>query len=80
LDALTDTIEFGASPRASIDMIKAVKASAYLRGNDAVSPVDIALCVKNILRHRISLSYDALASDVVTDDVIDTLMQQLKMD
>ena len=59
VDALVDVIEYGASPRATIDMIKAVKASAYLRGKSSVSPIDIALCFKRILRHRIVLSYDA---------------------
>jgi len=78
LDSLENTIEFGASPRASIDMIKAVKASAYLRGNDTVSPIDIALCIKNILRHRIVLNYDALADDVLVDDVIDTIIQSVE--
>ncbi len=80
LDTLTQTIEYGASPRATIDMLKAVKASAYLRGKDAVSPIDIALCVKNILRHRIVLSYEALSEDTKVDDVIDTIMQSIVID
>ena len=79
LEQLNDTIEFGASPRATIDLLKSAKASAYLRGKDAVTPIDIMLCVKNVLRHRIVLSYDALADDVNTDDVIDTIMQTLEM-
>jgi MoxR-like ATPase len=60
-------------------LLKAVKASAYLRGKDAVTPIDVMLCVKNVLRHRIVLSYDALAEDTSTDDVIDQLMQMLEM-
>jgi len=79
LETLSQTIEFGASPRATIDLLKAVKASAYLRGKDAVTPIDIMLCVKNVLRHRIVLSYDALADDISTDDIIDQLMQSLEM-
>jgi len=79
LEHLSNIIEFGASPRATIDLLKAVKASAYLRGNDTVTPIDIMLCVKNVLRHRIVLSYDALANDTSTDDIIDQLMQTLKM-
>jgi len=79
LEHLTQTIAFGASPRATIDLLKAVKASAYLRGKDVVTPIDIMLCVKNVLRHRIVLSYDALAKEISTDEVIEELMQTLEM-
>ena len=79
LKSLEDIIVFGASPRASIDMIKAVKASAYLRGNKEVSPIDIALCAKNVLRHRIVLSYDAQADNLNVDDIIDTLTQNIEI-
>jgi len=79
LEHLSNIIEFGASPRATIDLLKAVKASAYLRGKSSVTPIDIMLCVKNVLRHRIVLSYDALVEETSTDDVIDQLMQTLEM-
>ena len=78
LESLENVIAYGASPRASIDMIKAVKASAYLRGNKEVSPIDIALCAKNVLRHRITLTYDAQVDDLNVDDIIDTLMQNIE--
>ncbi len=58
LAELSDIIHFGASPRATIDMFKAVKANTYLRGNDYVSPIDIALVIKDVLRHRIILTYE----------------------
>ena len=77
LKELEDLIEFGASPRATIDMFKAVKAKAYLRGNDYVTPVDIALCIKDVLRHRIILSYEALALDKTADDIIQTILEKL---
>ncbi|WP_419777497.1 AAA family ATPase [Malaciobacter marinus] len=77
LEELSEQIEFGASPRATIDMFKAVKAQAYLRGNDYVSPIDIALLVKNILRHRIILSYEAQAQDINVDDVIDKIVEKI---
>ena len=79
LARLEDVIAYGASPRASIDMIKAVKASAYLRGNKEVSPIDIALCAKNVLRHRISLTYEAQVDDLNVDDIIDTLTQNIEI-
>lgn len=80
LEALEDVIEYGASPRATIDMLKAVKASAYLRGKTSVSPIDISLCIKSVLRHRIVLSYDAQAREISIEDVIDTLIQNVKID
>ncbi len=79
LEELSEQIEFGASPRATIDMFKAVKAQAYLRGNDYVSPIDIALLVKNILRHRIILSYEAQAQDINVDDVIDKIVEKINI-
>ncbi|MDF1884331.1 MoxR family ATPase [Sulfurimonas sp. SAG-AH-194-C21] len=70
-------IEYGASPRATIDMLKAVKARAYLRGNDYVKPSDIVLCAKDILRHRIKLSYEAIADGMTPDTVIEALLQSV---
>ena len=77
LEELSQYIEFGASPRATIDMFKAVKARAYLRGNDYVSPLDITLCIKDVLRHRIILSYEAQASDITTDQIIQKVIEKL---
>jgi len=70
-------IEFGASPRATIDMFKAVKARAYIRGNDYVSPLDIALCIKDVLRHRIILSYEAMVEDISPDDIIQKVLEKI---
>lgn len=77
LDDLVDIIHFGASPRATIDMFKAVKANAYLRGNDYVSPIDIAMVVKNVLRHRIILTYEAMAKEINVDDVIQKILEKI---
>ena len=68
-------IEFGASPRVSIDMFKAVKAMAYLRGKDFVSPVDIAYIAKELMRHRIVLSYEAEAEGITTDYIIQKVLE-----
>ena len=77
LEDLTDVIHFGASPRATIDMFKAVKANAYLRGNDHVTPIDIAMVAKNVLRHRIILSYEAMAKELNVDDVIQKILEKI---
>lgn len=77
LDDLVNIIQFGASPRATIDMFKAVKANAFLRGNDYVSPIDIAMVAKDILRHRIILSYEALAQEINVDNIIQKILEKI---
>ncbi len=79
LEKLERYIAFGASPRATINMLKAVKARAYLRGNDFVSPIDIALSIKDVLRHRIILSYDAIAEGLSSDDIIQTILESIEI-
>jgi len=74
LEELEAYIEFGASPRASIDMYKAARAIAYLKGQDYVSPIEIAYIAKEILRHRIILSYEAQAEEVTTDEIIEKIL------
>jgi len=70
-------LKFGASPRATIDMLKAVKARAYLRGKEFVTPIDIALCAKDILRHRIILNYDAIAEGISCDEVVEKVLESV---
>ncbi|MBD3790131.1 MAG: MoxR family ATPase [Campylobacterales bacterium] len=74
LDDLAAYIEFGASPRASIDMYKASRAIAYLKGKEYVSPIEIAYIAKEILRHRIILSYEAQAEDITQDMIIEKIL------
>lgn len=75
LDELKDMIQFGASPRVSIDIFKAVKAMAFLRGKDFVTPVDVAYIAKEIMRHRIVLSYEAEAEGITTDEIIQKVLE-----
>jgi len=74
LEELEAYIEYGASPRASIDMYKASRAIAYLKGQDYVSPIEIAYIAKEILRHRIILSYEAQAEDITQDYIIEKIL------
>ena len=74
LEELEAYIEFGASPRASIDMYKAARAIAYLKGQDYVSPIEIAYIAKEILRHRIILSYEAQAEEITQDEIIEKIL------
>jgi len=79
LEEIKDYIQFGASPRATIDMFKAVKAMAFLRGHNHVTPIDIALVIKNILRHRIILTYEAQAMDINVDDLIQKILEKVNI-
>ncbi|MDY0116756.1 MAG: MoxR family ATPase [Sulfurimonadaceae bacterium] len=75
LDEIAEYIHFGASPRVSIDMFKAVKAMAYLRGKDYVTPVDVAFVAKELMRHRIVLTYEAEAEGITTDEIIQKILE-----
>ena len=75
---VADYIEFGASPRASIDLYKASCAVALIRGNDFVTPLDISYIANSVLRHRIILNYKAQAKHITTDDVIKTIIEKIK--
>ena len=77
LEEIENLIQFGASPRATIDMFKASKAKAFLRGNDHVTPIDIALVFKDVVRHRIVLSYEAQAMDIKSDDILQKIIQKV---
>ena len=73
----SDNIMYGASPRASIDLYKASRAKAFLRGNDFVSPADIGYVIHDVLRHRIVLSYEARAKGITSDEIISKIVETL---
>lgn len=75
LESVASYIQFGASPRASIDMFKAIRAKAFLRGNDHVTPLDVAFVFNDILRHRVILSYEAQAMDIKIDDILQQIIK-----
>ncbi|MEU8361196.1 MoxR family ATPase [Nonomuraea sp. NPDC048882] len=63
-------VTYGASPRASIALVTGARALAFLRGRDYVLPHDLAELALDVLRHRLVLSYEALADDVDPDTII----------
>jgi MoxR-like ATPase len=75
IEDIKDFIQFGASPRVSIDMFKAVKAMAFMRGKDFVTPVDVAYIAKELMRHRIVLTYEAEAEGITTDEIIQKVLE-----
>ena len=70
LKDLKGLVEYGASPRASIYLIKAAKAWAFLQGRGYVTPQDIKSIGPDVLRHRVLISYEAEAQDLNSDDLI----------
>lgn len=72
---LKDWIQVGSSPRASLALDKCARASAWLAGRDYVTPDDVRSVVHAVLRHRLILSYDALADSKSPDAVIDEILK-----
>ncbi|MCE5300318.1 MAG: MoxR family ATPase [Spirochaetia bacterium] len=72
-------IEYGCSPRASINLILAAKANAFINGEGYVSPDDVKSVVYEVLRHRLILSYEAEAEDVKPDNVIEQIINRVKV-
>lgn len=68
-------IAYGASPRASLGIIAAARAVALIRGRDYVVPQDVVEVIPDVLRHRLVLSYDALADEISPEDVIRRVLQ-----
>jgi MoxR-like ATPase len=63
-------VTYGASPRASIALVLGARALAFLRGRDYAFPQDVRELAPDVLRHRLVLSYEALADDIEPDTVI----------
>ena len=72
-------IQFGASPRASIYLNQAARAYAFLQGRGYVTPQDIKTIGRDVLRHRIILSYEAEAENLTTDDIITRVFDTIEV-
>jgi MoxR-like ATPase len=72
-------IAFGASPRASLGIIAAARALALVRGRDYVIPQDVIEVIPDVLRHRLVLTYDALADDISPETVINRILQTVAL-
>ena len=75
LNGLQGLIEVGASPRASINLMKAAKAHALLQGRNYVTPHDVKTLAPDVMRHRLVLSYEAEAEGKTSDDIIRTVLE-----
>ena len=79
LEDLSQLIEFGASPRATINLILASKARAFLEHRGYITPEDVRYVGKDILRHRIILTYEAEAEELSSEDVIQRLFDSIEI-
>jgi MoxR-like ATPase len=76
---LVNYIQYGASPRAAINLAKSSKALALLKGRDWVSPEDVQEIGFDVLRHRIIPSYEAEAEDISSEEIISKIFETLPM-
>ena len=79
LDEIKHFISFGGSPRASISLASAAKAYAFLKKRGYVIPEDVRAVSKDVLRHRIGLSYEAEAENVSAENVITTILNRVEV-
>lgn len=74
LDKLTELINFGASPRASINLNLAARAHAFMEHRAYVTPEDVRVIAKDVMRHRIIPTFEAEAENITSEDLIDEIM------
>ncbi len=79
LGDLKDLLEFGASPRATINLILASKARAFLEHRGYITPEDIRYIGADVLRHRIILTYEAEAEEISSEDIIKRLFDSIEV-
>ena len=78
LGEIADYIAYGASPRGPISLVAAGRALALIRGRDYVVPADLDALVRDAFRHRLVLSYRALAEEVAPDTILDTVLAAVR--
>jgi MoxR-like ATPase len=79
MEDVASWVSYGASPRASLGLIAAGRALALVRGRDYVLPQDVLDVTTDVLRHRLVLSYDALADGVPADHVVKRILQTVPL-
>ncbi len=79
LSDLEDLLEFGASPRATINLILAAKARAFIEHRGYITPEDVRYIGGDVLRHRIILTYEAEAEEITSEDIIKRLFDTVEI-
>ncbi len=79
LKHLENMISYGASPRASIYLIQAARAYAFIKGRGFVTPDDIKSVAYDVLRHRVIVSYEAEAEEMTSDNIIKMILDEVEV-
>lgn len=79
LKKFENLISFGASPRASINLAKAAKAYAFIKRRGYVIPEDVRAICKDVMRHRIGLTYEAEAENITTEDLVTEILNTIEV-
>ena len=79
LDDLSQLVKIGASPRASINLILAAKAKAFIERRGYVIPEDVRYIGKDVLCHRLSLTYEAEAEELIEEDIVQRLYETIEI-
>jgi MoxR-like ATPase len=79
LGHLSDLIDYGASPRASIFLNRAARAHAFLRHRGYVTPEDVKAVAPDILRHRVVLTYEAEAEEKSSEDILQIILDEIEI-
>ncbi len=79
LGSLSPLIEFGASPRATINLNLASRAHAFLRHRAYVTPEDVRSIALDVLRHRIAVTYEAEAEEISSEDIVDRILHAVEV-
>ena len=76
---MKDTLTFGRSPRASINLAKAARAYAFIKRRGYVVPEDVRAVAHDVLRHRIGLSYEAEANNITAEEIVSQIINKVEV-
>ena len=76
---MKDMIQYGASPRASINLALAARAYAFLKHRGYVIPEDVRAICPDVMRHRIGLSYEAEANNLTAEEIIAEILNKVEV-
>ncbi len=79
LSNLTDLINYGASPRATINLALAARANAFLKRRGYVVPEDVRSICMDVLRHRIAVTYEAEAEEITSENIIEDILNKVEV-
>ncbi|MBT4602965.1 MAG: ATPase, partial [Bacteroidetes Order II. Incertae sedis bacterium] len=79
LSALKPLIEYGASPRATINLNLAARAHAFLQHRAYITPEDVRSIAMDVLRHRVAVTYEAEAEEISSEDIVQRILDTVEV-